>query len=178
MMSLSKWSENQDIILDLTMFNRQPGHPDVQQALSDFTNIAMIGYKHKKCSFLAHAKKISRQLWNAIEYRNCNVINMLGILAKKYDDEIAAPYVFTSLIDIDNDMGHEMLSRAGFTEIFAQTRMPQVLLDHQLHYSGGKLVLGMDYVKQAFDEKMLEQMFSDYTERVRTLTVTDDWEKL
>lgn len=103
---------------------------------------------------------------------------MLGILAKKYDDEIAVPYVFTSLIDIDNDMGHEMLSRAGFTEIFAQTRTPQVLLDHQLYYSGGKLVLGMDYVKQAFDEKMLEQMSSDYTERVRTLTVTDDWEKL
>ncbi|WP_329886818.1 hypothetical protein [Pseudoramibacter faecis] len=60
--SLSQWSENQDITLDLTMFNRQPGHPDVRQALSDFTNIALIGYKHKKCSFLAHAKKIGRQL--------------------------------------------------------------------------------------------------------------------
>lgn len=178
MMSLSKWSENPDVTLNLTMFNRQPVHPDVQQVLGDFTNIALIGYKHKECSFLAHTKKIGRQLWNAIEYRSCNVINMLGILAKKYDDEIAVPYVFTSLIDVDNDMGHEMLSRAGFTEIFAQTRTPQVLLDHQLYYSGGKLVLGMDYVRQAFDEKMLEQMFSDYTERVRTLAVTDDWEKL
>ncbi|MCR5529289.1 MAG: amino acid adenylation domain-containing protein [Saccharofermentans sp.] len=178
MMSLSKWSSNRDVTLDLTMFNRQPVHPDVQKVLGDFTNIALIGYEDKKCSFLEHTRDVGRQLWNAIEYRSCNVINMLGILAKKYNDVIAAPYVFTSLIDVDNDMGHNMLADAGFREMFAQTRTPQVLLDHQLYYSGGKLVLGIDYVEQAFDEDMLESMFRDYTERVRLLAVTDDWEAI
>lgn len=178
MMSLSKWSSNPDVTLDITMFNRQPVHRDVQKVLGDFTNIALIGYRHKECSFLEHTSELSRQLWNAIEYRSCNVINMLGILAKKYDDEIAAPYVFTSLIDVDDDTGHSVLSDAGFTEIFAQTRTPQVLFDHQLYYSGGKLVLGIDYVEQAFDDDMLEGMFKDYTDRVALLAETEDWEDI
>jgi yersiniabactin nonribosomal peptide synthetase len=177
MMSLSKWSKNQDVTLNLTMFNRQPVHPDVQKVLGDFTNIALIGYRHSEGTFLEQTAQTGQQLWNAIEYRSCNVINLLGRLAERHGDVIAAPYVFTSLIDVDNDMGHEMLADAGFTEIFAQTRTPQVLLDHQVYYSGGRLILGIDYVEQAFDTDMLSAMFRDYTDRVLHLAEMEDWEK-
>lgn len=180
MMSLSKYSENPDVTLNLTMFNRQPVHPDVQQVLGDFTNIALIGYhsSDEKRGFLKHTEGVSKELWNAIEYRSFNVINLLGQLAEKYDDVIAAPYVFTSLLDKEGEKGGDIMKKAGFTEIFAQTQTPQVVLDHQLYLADGKLLLVLDYVEQAFDDEMLSAMFKDYTDRVEALADNENWEEV
>ncbi len=180
MMSLSKYSETPDVTLNLTMFNRQPIHPDVQKVLGDFTNIALIGYhaSDKKKSFIDRAAPVSQELWNAIEYRSFNVINLLGQLAEKYNDVIAAPYVFTSLLDKEGEKGVDIMKQAGFTEIFAQTQTPQVILDHQLYLANGKLLLVLDYVEQAFDDEMLSAMFKDYTDRVEMLATNEKWEEV
>ena len=172
--------ENPDVTLNLTMFNRQPVHPDVQQVLGDFTNIALIGYhsSDEKRGFLKHTEGVSKELWNAIEYRSFNVINLLGQLAEKYDDVIAAPYVFTSLLDKEGEKGGDIMKKAGFTEIFAQTQTPQVVLDHQLYLADGKLLLVLDYVEQAFDDEMLSAMFKDYTDRVEALADNENWEEV
>lgn len=180
MMSLSKYSENPDVTLNLTMFNRQPIHPDVQQVLGDFTNIALIGYhaSDKKISFIEHTAPVSKELWNAIEYRSFNVINLLGQLAENYNDVIAAPYVFTSLLDKEGEKGGDIMKKVGFTEIFAQTQTPQVVLDHQLYLTNGRLLLVLDYVEQAFDDNMLSAIFKDYTDRVERLAANENWEEI
>ncbi len=180
MMSLSKFSTTPDVTLNLTMFNRQPIHPDVQKVLGDFTNIALIGYHagSKEQSFLERTSAVSKELWNAIEYRSFNVINLLGQLSEKYGDTIAAPYVFTSLLDKEGEQGVDLMKQSGFTEIFAQTQTPQVLLDHQLYLNGGRLLLVLDYVEQAFDDKMLTALFENYTNRVTRLAKESRWEDL
>lgn len=180
MMSLSKYSTNPDVTLNLTMFNRQPIHSDVQKVLGDFTNIALIGYHagDEKRSFVERTSAVSRELWNAIEYRSFNVINLLGTLSEKYGDVIAAPYVFTSLLDKEGEHGVDLMKQAGFTEIFAQTQTPQVLLDHQLYLIGGRLLLVLDYVEQAFNDDMLSVLFSDYTDRITQLAQEKEWNEL
>lgn len=180
MMSLSKYSETPDVTLNLTMFNRQPIHPDVQKVLGDFTNIALIGYhaSDEKKSFIDQVAPVSQELWNAIEYRSFNVINLLGQLAEKYNDVIAAPYVFTSLLDKEGEKGVDIMKKAGFTEIFAQTQTPQVILDHQLYLVNGKLLLVLDYVEQAFEDEMLSAMFKDYTDRIEMLAANEKWEEV
>lgn len=180
MMSLSKYSENPDVTLNLTMFNRQPIHQDVQQVLGDFTNIALIGYRasDEKISFIERTAPVSKELWNAIEYRSFNVINLLGQLAENYNDVIAAPYVFTSLLDKEGEKGGDIMKKVGFTEIFAQTQTPQVVLDHQLYLTNGRLFLVLDYVDQAFDDDMLSAMFKDYTDRVAKLASNENWEEI
>lgn len=176
MMSLSKWSECPDLTLNLTMFNRQPIHPDVQKILGDFTNIALLGYTAESgLNFMERVERMRDQLWNAIEYRSFNVINLLGRLAERHGDALAAPYVFTSLIDSEAEGAEDIMAKIGFREVFAQTQTPQVVLDHQLYVREGQLLLILDYVKQAFDEQLLDQVFSDYTERVRRLAETEDW---
>ena len=176
MMSLSKWSEVSDVTLNLTMFNRQPIHPDVQKILGDFTNIALLGYHAEEGrNFMEAVEPIREQLWNAIEYRSFNVINLLGRLAERYGDAVAAPYVFTSLIDSEAEGIEDTMAKIGFHEIFAQTQTPQVVLDHQLYVRDGKLLLVLDYVKQAFEEEMLDKMFADYTAKVKRLADTEDW---
>ncbi len=179
MMSLSKYSSTKDVMLNLTMFNRQPIHPEVQEVLGDFTNIALIGFKPKeKQNFMEAIAPVKKELWNNIEYRSFNVINLLGRLAEKHNDVVAAPYVFTSLIDSEGEGSEALMSEIGFKEIFAQTQTPQVVLDHQLYLKNGKLVLVFDYVKQAFDDEMLEQLIKDYTDRVTLLSDSDDWEEI
>lgn len=176
MMSLSKWSEVPDVTLNLTMFNRQPIHPDVQKILGDFTNIALLGYRAEEGrNFMKAVESMREQLWNAIEYRSFNVINLLGRMAERYGDAVAAPYVFTSLIDSEAEGTEDTMAKIGFREIFAQTQTPQVVLDHQLYVRNGKLLLVLDYVKQAFEEDMLDEMFADYAARVKRLADTEDW---
>ena len=179
MMSLSKWSENPDVTLNLTMFNRQPIHPDVNKILGDFTNIALLGYYAREdFNFMEIVESMKMQLWNAIEYRSFNVINLLGRLAEKHGDAVAAPYVFTSLIDSDAEGTEQTMTNIGFEEIFAQTQTPQVVLDHQLYVRNGKLLLVLDYVKQAFDNEILDRIFADYTSRVKLLANMEDWSML
>lgn len=179
MMSLSKYSSVKDVMLSLTMFNRQPIHPKVQQILGDFTNIALIGYHHRDgANFIEMVEPVKKELWNAIEYRSFNVINLLGRLAQKYGDSVAAPYVFTSLIDSESEGSEALMSRIGFKEVFAQTQTPQVALDHQLYLKNGRLILVFDYVKQAFEDSMLDEMFADYTSRVAKLADTEDWSEI
>jgi non-ribosomal peptide synthetase component F len=91
---------------------------------------------------------------------------------------IAAPYVFTSLLDKEGEKGGDIMKKAGFTEIFAQTQTPQVVLDHQLYLADGKLLLVLDYVEQAFDDEMLSAMFKDYTDRVEALADNENWEEV
>ena len=179
MMSLSKWSENPNVTLNLTMFNRQPIHPDVNKILGDFTNIALLGYYAREdFNFMEIVESMKMQLWNAIEYRSFNVINLLGRLAEKHGDAVAAPYVFTSLIDSDAEGTEQTMTNIGFEEIFAQTQTPQVVLDHQLYVRNGKLLLVLDYVKQAFDNEILDRIFADYTSRVKLLANMEDWSLL
>jgi len=179
MMSLSKWSDNPDVTLNLTMFNRQPIHPDVNKVLGDFTNIALLGYYAREdFNFMEIVESMKMQLWNAIEYRSFNVINLLGRLAEKHGDAVAAPYVFTSLIDSDAEGTEQTMTKIGFEEIFAQTQTPQVVLDHQLYVRNGKLLLVLDYVKQAFDNEILDELFADYTSRVKRLADMEDWSML
>ena len=179
MMSLSKWSENPNVTLNLTMFNRQPIHPDVNKILGDFTNIALLGYYAREdFNFMETVESMKMQLWNAIEYRSFNVINLLGRLAEKHGDAVAAPYVFTSLIDSDAEGTEQTMTNIGFEEIFAQTQNPPVVLDHQLYVRNGKLLLVLDYVKQAFDNEILDRIFADYTSRVKLLANMEDWSML
>lgn len=179
MMSLSKWSMNKDVTLNLTMFNRQPIHPEVHQVLGDFTNIALLGYQAKSnVSFMEQVEPVRKELWNAIEYRSYNVINLLGQLAENHNDVIAAPYVFTSLIDREGEGSEEVMAKAGLKEIFAQTQTPQVVLDHQLYLKNGHLVLVLDYVAQAFEEEMLQEMFCNYTNRIEKLAKAENWSEV
>ena len=178
MTSLSKFSESPDLTLNLTMFNRQPLHPDVQKVLGDFTNIALVGYKSSADNFIKRADFVSRELWNAIEYRSFSVINLLGQLAQKQNDVIAAPYVFTSLIDNEGERGVDIMKKAGFKEVFAQTQTPQVLLDHQLYLRDNKLLLVLDYVVEAFDDDLLSELLLDYVNRVQKLADSECWENI
>ncbi len=70
------------------------------------------------------------------------------------------------------------MTNIGFEEIFAQTQTPQVVLDHQLYVRNGKLLLVLDYVKQAFDNEILDRIFADYTSRVKLLANMEDWSML
>lgn len=179
MHSLSKWSENKDVTLNLTMFNRQPIHPNVQEVLGDFTNIALVGYHREEGrNFIEMTQPVKEELWNAIEYRSYNVINLLGQLVERHNDVIAAPYVFTSLIDKECEDSEDVLDEIGFREIFAQTQTPQVVLDHQLYLKRGRLVLVLDYVQEAFEEEMLAAMFKDYTDRIEKLAQNENWEEI
>lgn len=177
MKTLSKWSARPDLTLNLTMFNRQPVHPEVQEVLGDFTNIALLGYRAiPGADFLAQTAPVQAELWNAIEYRSYNVINLLGQLSEIHGDPLAAPYVFTSLIGGESEQSERILQDMGWQEGFAQTQTPQVVLDHQLYVKNGQLVLVWDYVNQAFSKEMLEEMFADYTGRVLRLAQNENWE--
>ena len=179
MHSLSKWSVNKDVTLNLTMFNRQPIHPDVQEVLGDFTNIALVGYHREEGkNFIEMTQPVKEELWNAIEYRSYNVIHLLGQLVERHKDLIAAPYVFTSLIDKESEESEDVLDEIGFREIFAQTQTPQVVLDHQLYLKRGRLVLVLDYVQEAFEKEILSAMFKDYTDRIERLARNEDWEAI
>ena len=41
---LSHWSQNEDVALNVTLFNRPPVHPDIKHVLGEFTNTTLVGF--------------------------------------------------------------------------------------------------------------------------------------
>lgn len=176
MKTLSNYSFNKEFTINLTMFNRQPLHRDVDNILGDFTNVTFIDYNNKS-SFIEIVQDISDKLWKAIQHRSYSGLDILKKLSNNAYGKAIMPIVFTSMLEGDykKDVS-EIFSEVK--EIYSISRTPQVALDHQAFVRDGKLVLIWDYVEQLFERKVIEAMFDKFIDNINILIDNDNWEEI
>ena len=86
-------------MLNITQFNREQIHPDINKILGDFTTLTYLEIKtESEKSILSKAKKIQNQLTKDLSHRLYSAIEFGRELriSKNKKNEVVMPIVFTS----------------------------------------------------------------------------------
>ncbi|MEM9173789.1 MAG: amino acid adenylation domain-containing protein [Myxococcota bacterium] len=171
---LALWSRRNDLTLNLTLFNRAAGHPEVDDLIGDFTSSLLLGIDVGATpDFTAHARGIQRDLWEGLEHRAVSGVENLRALARRERRTGGAlmPVVFTSTL------GTEMKTlRPGGWDAdvhYGVSQTSQVYLDHQISEIDDALHVNWDTIDELFPPGVLDAMFAAYVARLESLARED-----
>ncbi len=193
---LATWSGEQKFTLNLTIFNRQPVHPQVGRLVGDFTSSMLLNVDHcrsvETCddresgpltmatdpnSFLWRAARLQDELWEGLEHRSVAGVRVLREWARQQDRGVGAlmPVVFTSTLGQTTTSLRTEAWAADVT--FALSQTSQVYLDHQISEIDGELVINWDCIDELFPPGVLDSMFQKYVEFIDQLATAEEaWE--
>lgn len=166
---LCRWSKNKRFTVNLTHFNREKIHDDIDSVIGDFTSLTMLesdvsGYP----TFRERCRALQQQLWNDLDNASYDGVEVERELIKRNSiTGPAFPYVFTSALGL-NAEGSMFTDR-----MYSSSETPQVWLDHQVSEENGTLVLVWDHLKERFPEGMINELCTAYTDTLERL-VEDD----
>lgn len=174
---LATWSKNPEFTINVTLLNRLPLHPQVNEIIGDFTTLVPLAVAHLPGdSFAARAERIHAQLLEDMEHRFVSGVQIMRDLARAQGRTPGAtlPIVFTSLLSqrLTGDRTDKTLWMGEVVHGISQT--PQVWLDHQVLEENGALVFNWDAVERLFPEGMLQDMFDAYCSLLRRLNCEQD----
>ncbi|KLU56025.1 hypothetical protein EL84_29080 [Paenibacillus sp. VT-400] len=161
---LSYWSNQQKIALNLTVFNRYPFHPSIQDIIGDFTSMILIDVDMASGNdFMGHVRHVQDSILEALEHRHYEGIEFIRDLSKHHQmgNKTVMPIVFTSMIFNERETSEATQGLIGKVRT-GVSQTSQVYLDHQASDAGGQLTLTWDYVDDLFDQQVVETMFAQY----------------
>ena len=164
---LTFWSKNPRFTINLTLFNRLPLHPQVNDIIGDFTSLTLLEVNNcTQNSFKTRAQNLQQQLWEDLEHRYVSGVEVLRELARSKDDNVRTfmPVVFTSGLGLEN-FDNSVLGDV----VYGLSQTPQVWLDHQVNEQGGKLYFDWDAVEEIFPSGLLDDMFNTYCKLLQQL---------
>jgi len=172
---LVRWSRHPRFTLNLTLFNRLPLHPQVNQIVGDFTSTILLSIDNSgDSSFEERASRIQKQLYSDLEHRAFNGVRVLRELAQRRAGipNAAMPVVFSSALGLGAVEKGAVDTRLGGQlgdVIYTITQTPQVWLDHQVFEYRGALRFNWDVVEALFPSGMIDAMFATYCDLLRNL---------
>ena len=169
---LGVWSSTTRFCLNVTIYNRLPLHPNVEQIVGDFTSMIFLVVDRTTASpFVERARQLQKQLWTDLAFRHVSGVEVLRELARYRGTGSTAmmPVVFTGTLGTP---GYRSLGRLG-NMVYGVTQTPQVTIDQQVFEEDGALVLSWDAVDDVFPAGTLDGMFAASSSLLRQL-VTDD----
>ncbi|MBP2231644.1 amino acid adenylation domain-containing protein [Azospirillum agricola] len=165
---LSRWSRNEDVALNVTLFNRPPLHPDITRVLGEFTNTTLLGFDGMDRPLAEQAARTQTALLERLEHGAVAGVDLLRELARLRGDFSGSlmPVVFTSLL-IGDDA--DAVGGLGWTQVHGVSQTPQVALDHQLYEERGGLGFNWDAAGAALDLDAVGAAFAAYTQALEAL---------
>ncbi len=186
---LAYWSNQPRLAVNLTVFNRYPFHPRVDDIVGDFTSVILLGLDLSGgASFWDKASTVQRTLWDALEHRHYDGISFIRDIARKTGSVTRAvmPVVFTSTliggveeafgVHIEDDGPEDPGADADELKGTSITQTSQVFLDHQVGEEQGELTILWDYVDEIFDPETIALMFRQYISIVARVIETGEGE--
>ncbi|MCU7888963.1 MAG: amino acid adenylation domain-containing protein [Candidatus Thiodiazotropha sp. (ex Lucinoma aequizonata)] len=167
--TLARWSKTPHFTLNVTLFNRQPLHEQVNRLVGDFTSINLLEVNISADDDISNtAGKIQKQLWRDLEHRTFSGIRVLRELTRERSAQVTMPVVFTS--NLENTSGLSWLGEV----VYGVSKTPQVWLDHQVLEQDGELLCSWDYVDSLFPFELINDIFHSYHSFLRCLASTDE----
>jgi amino acid adenylation domain-containing protein len=164
---LTIWSRKSSFTINLTLFNRLPLHPEVNQIIGDFTSSSLLAVDNsEKNSFTVRAKRIQAQLWEDLDHRYVSGVKVLRELARLQGRTTGAlmPVVFTSTLTQNQ---HQ--SSLPTEVVYSLSQTSQVYLDHQVSEIADALVFNWDAIEELFPVGVLDDMFATYCKLLERL---------
>ncbi|WP_405328683.1 condensation domain-containing protein, partial [Ruminobacter sp.] len=174
--TLSRYSSENSVTVNMTLFDRKPVHNEILSVAGDFTSLLPVTYRPSLTrSFSESVRDMAEELASGLDHRELSSIYIQRELSKRRGLSMASlPVIFTSTLGVGDenvsDINNEFLSIAdgGMSET------PQVWLDHQLYEKTEGIYLTWDYVEGLFDESLINEMFACYLDLVYRI-VNSDW---
>ncbi len=175
---LSVWGGSDNFILNITLFNRLPLHRDINKITGDFSSILLLEFNiDKQTSFLERIKKVQQQLFQDLDHRLFNGVEVLREMNKHNSENklIYMPIVFTSTIGNEGqDISHISPNYFFENEVYSITQTPQVWLDCKTYmHHNGDLIIEWDYLADLFPPNMIEEMFNCFCHKLNKLAIEE-----
>lgn len=175
--TLKKWSSNKHFALNITRFNREQLHNDIDGVIGDFTTLNLLEIK-EKCGESLYSKitDVQNQLLDDISHSLYSSIEFERKIRKKINNYIESvmPIVFTSGIGIDDSREEKWIDNLSYSI----SQSSQVWLDHQVFVLKGGLYLSWDYIKELFEENTIAKMFDEYKNIIDLMIQNDNWDNI
>ncbi|MFD2404647.1 amino acid adenylation domain-containing protein [Azorhizophilus paspali] len=169
--TLSAWAERDDLCLNLTLFDRQPLHPQIEQVLGDFTTLLLLAWQ-PAADWRSSAQGLQQRMRQDLLHRDVSAIQVMRQLAQRAGQAAAVmPVVFTSALGFEQE---RFLAHASWMKPrWGLSHTPQVWLDHQVYESEGELRFNWDYVQELFEPQQIQAMFDRYVSLLQRLATED-----
>jgi amino acid adenylation domain-containing protein len=175
---IATWSKNPRFTINVTLFNRLPLHPQVNDIVGDFTSVNMLAVDAStQDSFENRARRLQQQLWEDLEHRQVSGVRVVRELLRTQGGAPRAvmPIVFTSTLATTYTNSEEGFPIDWLGDmVYSISQTPQVWLDHQVFEHKGALVFNWDVVDGLFPEGMLQDMFETYCRYLEQLAVEEE----
>jgi amino acid adenylation domain-containing protein len=180
---LALWSRTARFTVNVTLFNRLPLHPEVNDAVGDFISLVLLEADLRgRASFEARAQAVQAQLWEDMDHRYVGGVQVLRDLTQMRGGAPRAmmPIVFTSLlVHGEGERARGAQEAPGISRSFARqfsvSQTPQVSLDHQVEERDGALLYHWDVVEELFPPGLLADMFATYERLAAALAGDEAW---
>jgi amino acid adenylation domain-containing protein/FkbH-like protein len=169
---LARFSQEPRFTLNVTLFNRPPLHPEMGLLVGNFTYLSLLACEPGDgvTSFRERAQQVSAQLWNDLEHRQVNGVEIMRELVRQRGPAMAMmPVVFTSALGLDVPAFEEAAARLGACRTQGLTQTPQVVLDHLVAEVDGALEYSWDCVEALFPAGFVDVMFDCWNRMLERL---------
>ncbi|MFI6739554.1 amino acid adenylation domain-containing protein [Nonomuraea sp. NPDC050451] len=168
---IGRWSRRPRFTLNLTLLDRPPLHPYIDQVVGDFTTLNLLAVDTTPGrSFAERAHAVGRQLFADLEHRRCGGIEVIRELARRRGRDAALmPVVFTSAIGLGRDDAEHGTPEYGISQT------PQVWIDCQVKEHRGALLVNWDVRAGVFPEGLVDDMFAAFTALLHGLSSDEAW---
>lgn len=168
---LALWSRSPHFTINLTLYNRNPVHSEVNEIVGDFTSLTLLEIDNTASKSIADRIKIlQKQLWSDLDNRFFGAISVLREMSRRQGSQVSVPIVFTSTLGV-RSLKHEAdKSNSIGEEGYGISQTTQVWLDHQVMEWNGTLRFNWDTVESLFPEGMVDAMFLSYCRILDALT--------
>lgn len=171
---LRLWNKQDRFTINLTAYNRQPLHAEVNQIIGDFTSIILLAIDAAaNDTFITRAHRLQKRLWNNINHNHFSGVDVLRELSRRQDHPALMPVVFTSVLgDEINETGQQTTDWLGKIA-FNVAQTPQIWFDHIAFEEGGGLLCRWNVIDTLFPAGMMDAMFAAYIATLQHLLEQD-----
>ncbi|WP_246843045.1 non-ribosomal peptide synthetase [Allokutzneria sp. NRRL B-24872] len=155
------WSSEQNFLLNIPVFGREPLHDDVDSLVGAFSSSVLLGVRTGS-PFVDACRRVQQDLREASSHSGFTGVDVLRELTRANGDQVVAPVVFASTLDFGELNG---LGRP----VWMISQGPQVWLDAQVTELDGGILLSWDAREAFFAEGVLDAMFAAFTGLVTAL---------
>ncbi|MGA7926493.1 MAG: amino acid adenylation domain-containing protein [Candidatus Sulfotelmatobacter sp.] len=172
---LEFWSQSPRFTLNLTLYNRLPLHPQVNQVIGNSISVFLLAVDNSADdTFVERARRLQQQLWQDLNHSYMSGVRILRELGRRQGHAPSAlmPVVFTSVLGLEY-LGRGLKSSAFGETTYIISQTPQVWLDYQVLEDRGALSTSWDAVEDLFPEGLLDDMFEAYHQLLEGLAASD-----
>ena len=168
------WSRRGDFTLDLTLLNRRPLHPQVDELVGDFTSVELLAVPDAPgAAFGERAAALQAQLFEDLDHRLFTGVELMREIARRDGPGAALfPIVYTSAVGLATPPGEQSGVELGELG-YGISQTPQVWIDCQVSERAGALALNWDVRRGIFPAGMVEDMFATFEDLLGRLADDD-----